>query len=224
MCRHGRGKRIFMFEYVSRREVAGYKAYCSDVLNRLKMKLEKEYGIRSYVTLIGSGAKNMVTRNGKGAFDLDYNLVFTFVPQEYEKSPDYLKNRSREILNSLVDKRFKPGKDSTSSIKYLVHAKDGKTVVFSFDVALIRQDGGKFKLIHDKNRGVFIWNQIRDSGDLDKKVAMIKKSGRWNDVRNDYKKLKNGYLEESDKHHPSFAVYIQAVNQVYYAVKQRGLT
>lgn len=92
-------------------------------------------------------------------------------------------------------------------------------MVFSFDVALIWEEGGKFKLIHDKKQGVFIWNQIRDSGDLDKKVVTIKKGGRWKKVREDYRDLKNGYLKEGDKNHPSFVVYIQAVNQVYYAMK-----
>lgn len=209
-----------MFEYVSRREVAEYKAYCSDVLNRLKMKLEKENDIRAYVTLIGSGAQNMVTRNGKGPFDLDYNLVLTFVPQEYEKSLKRLKNLIQEILDDLVDKRFTHGKDSTSTITYLVHTRDRKTVVFSFDVALIREKGGQSKLVHDKKKDIFIWNQIRDSGDLDKKVAMIKKSERWKDVRDDYRELKNMYLKMGDQDHPSFVVYIQAVNQVYHAMRQ----
>lgn len=210
---------IFMYEYVTKREVARYRACCSDILNRLKMKLEKGYDIKAYVTLIGSGAENMVTRNGKGPFDLDYNLVLTSIPQKYEKSPDLLKNHIRETLNSMVDKRFTPGKDSTSSIKYIVHAKDGTTVVFSFDVALIREDGGGSKLIHDKKQGVFIWNQIRDSGDLDKKAALIKKRGCWKSVRDGYLDLKNGYLSDGDRNHPSFVVYIQAVNQVYQTIR-----
>jgi hypothetical protein len=210
---------FFMYEYVTKAEVAKYRACCSDVLNRLKMRLEKEHDIKVYVTLIGSGAKNMVMRNGKGPFDLDYNIIFTSLPQKYEKSPESLKFLVMEVLDGLVDRRFTHGKDSTSSIKYIVHAKDGKTVIFSFDVALIREEGGKSKLIHDKKQGVFIWNQIRDSGDLGKKVATIKKAGRWKKVREDYRDLKNGYLKEGDKNHPSFVVYIQAVNQVYYAMK-----
>ncbi len=208
----------FMYEYVTKGEVTKYKAYCSDVLNRLKIELEKEYDIKAYVTLIGSGAKNMVMRNGRGPFDLDYNLIFTSIPQKYVKSPECLKNLVMDVLDGLVDRRFTHGKDSTSSIKYIVHAKDGETVMFSFDVALIRE-GGRTKLIHDKKQGLFIWNQIRDSGDLDKKVAMIKKGGQWKEVRDAYWELKNGYLKESDRNHPSFIVYIQAVNQVYYAMR-----
>lgn len=155
---------------------------------------------------------------GRGPFDLDYNFIFISIPQKYEKSPECLKNLVTEVLDGLVDKRFTYGKDSTSSIKYIVHKKDRKTVVFSFDVALIRE-GGRVKLIHDKKQGVFIWNQIRDSGDLDKKVATIKKGGCWKKVRDDYRDLKNGYLKKGDMNHPSFIVYIQSVNQVYRAMK-----
>lgn len=47
-----------MFEYIAKEEVDGYKAYCSSVLNRLKMEIEKEYDIKACVTLIGSGEKH----------------------------------------------------------------------------------------------------------------------------------------------------------------------
>lgn len=182
-----------MYQYVAKAEAAPYRACCSDVLNRLKMKLEKEYDIKAYVILTGSGAKNMVMRNGNGPFDLDYNIVFTLIPQKYEKSPECLKNLVTEVLDGLVDRQFTHGKDSTSSIKYIVHAGDGQTVVFSFDLALIREEGGKSRLIHDKKQGVFIWNQIRDSGDLDKKVAAVKKGGYWMNVRDKYRELNCEY-------------------------------
>ncbi len=37
-----------MFEYIAKEEVDGYKAYCSSVLNRLKMEIEKEYDIKAF--------------------------------------------------------------------------------------------------------------------------------------------------------------------------------
>lgn len=39
-----------------------------------------EYGIEVRIVLVGSGTSNMVTRNGKGRFDLDYNLVLSSIP------------------------------------------------------------------------------------------------------------------------------------------------
>lgn len=208
-----------MYKYVTKGEVAEYKAYCHDVLDKLKLELEREYGIKAYVTLIGSGAHNMVTRNGEGPFDLDYNLVFTTISQEYEKAPEHLKNLIRETLDDLINKKFSHGKGSTSSITYLAHSEDRKKVIFSFDVALIWERGSQYKLVHDKGKNLFIWNQISDSKDLERKIFEIKSKKRWNDVRSRYLKMKNGYLRQKDKNHPSFVVYIEAVNQVYNSIK-----
>ena len=208
-----------MYKYVAKGEVAEYRAYCQDVMNRLKMKLEKECGIKAYVTLIGSGAHNMVTRDGEGSFDLDYNLVLTTIPQKYEKAPEQLKNLIRETLDNLINRKFSHGKGSTSSITYLAYSEDGKKVVFSFDVALIWERGSQYKLVHDKENNLFIWNQIRDSKDLERKISQIKNKKRWCDVRLRYLKMKNEYLSQQDKSHPSFVVYIEAVNQVYNSIK-----
>lgn len=211
-----------MYKYVAKGEVAEYRAYCQDVLNRLKMKLERKYGIKSYVTLIGSGAQNMVTRDGEGPFDLDYNLVLTTISQKYEKAPEQLKNLTREALDDLVNKKFSHGKGSTSSITYLAYSEDGKKVMFSFDVALIWERESQYKLVHDKENNLFIWNQIRDSKDLERKILEIKNNKRWGDVRLRYLKMKNEYLNKQDKTHPSFVVYIEAVNQVYNSIKSRN--
>ena len=208
-----------MFKYVAKKEVADYKTYCQNVLSQLQKTLKKEYSIMSTVTLIGSGAENMVTRNGKGPFDLDYNLVLTSIPQKYEDSPGLLRSHVREILNSLVDERFSNGKGSTSSIKYLAHPEDRSKVVFSFDVALIREREGKYKLVHDKGKNVFIWNQIPYSKNLDKKIVAIRKSGRWSDVEEAYLNLKDMYLRRNNKSHPSFIVLAEAVNQVYQSIE-----
>ena len=204
-----------MYHYVEREQVKRYKSYCQNVLNQLRAKLKEKYAVESMVVLIGSGAEDMVTRNGKGPFDLDYNLVLTSVPQKYEDAPGLLRDRVREMLNDLVDERFSRGKGSTSSIRYFAHPRDRKKVVFSFDVALIRERDGKYKLVHNKGENVFIWNQVPYSKNLDKKIARIRKSNRWDDVEKAYLDLKNMYLRRNDKNHPSFIVLAEAVNQVY---------
>ena len=215
----GRKGELIMYHYVEKKQVDRYKSYCQDVLNKLQTKLKEEYSIVSNVMLIGSGAEDMVTRNGKGAFDLDYNLVLTSIPQKYENSPEQLRNRVREALDSLVDKRFSHGKGSTSSLTYLAHARDRKKVVFKFDVALIREKEGMYKLVHDKGENVFIWNEVPHTKDLDMKIAVVKRNGRLNEVREIYLDLKNMYLRRNDKSHPSFVVYAEAVNQVYHVNK-----
>ncbi|MCM1561756.1 MAG: hypothetical protein NC123_19815 [Butyrivibrio sp.] len=204
-----------MYHYVEKEQVKRYNSYCQNVLNRLRAKLKEKYSIESKIVLIGSGAEDMVTRNGKGPFDLDYNLVLTSVPQNYEDAPGLCRNRVREMLNGLVDRRFSKGKGSTSSIRYIALSQDRKKMVFSFDVALIREKDGKYKLVHNKGENVFIWNQVPYSRNLDKKIKGIRKSGKWSDVEMAYLDLKNMYLRRNDRNHPSFIVLAEAVNQVY---------
>lgn len=62
-----------MFRIVDEAECKRYRLDCSFALKRVCLML-KEKGISAQFTLVGSGARNMVTRNGDGPFDLDYNL------------------------------------------------------------------------------------------------------------------------------------------------------
>lgn len=209
-----------MYKCAAKEEVTMYKAYCQNVLGRLVKRLEKEHAIRAYITLVGSGAEDMVTRNGKGPFDLDYNLILTSVPQKYEDSPRLLRCHVKEVLDGLVDGRFSHGKGSTSSIRYFAHPQDNRCkVVFSFDVAVIRKGDGKYKLVHEKGNDVFIWNPVPHSKELDKKIAAIRKCGCWDEVEEKYLRLKNMYLKRDNKHHPSFIVLAEAVNQVYQSIE-----
>lgn len=211
-----------MYVYVTKEEVKPYKNYCQNVLNRLGKKLKKEYAISVYSSLTGSGARNMVTRNGNGSFDLDYNLVMTSIPREYANTPEMLKIVVRNMLDKLMDENFSYGQDSTSSITYLVHSLDGKKVEFSFDVALLLEEKDtkkRSRLIHNKKTGAFIWNRIPDRKKLEIKEAAIKEAGCWTDVKRIYLDRKNMYLRRQDHCHSSSAVYSEAIHEVYQMVK-----
>jgi len=64
-------------------------------------------------------------------------------------------------------------------------------------------------------QGQYVWNEVKNSHNVKEKAEQIKKSGKWLEVRKKYVDLKNLYLSRQDKDHPSFIVYIEAVNQVY---------
>ena len=153
-------------------------------------------------------------------FDLDYNLILTSVPQKYEDSPRLLRSHVKAMLDGLVDGRFSCGKGSTSSIRYFAHPRDNRCrVVFGFDVALIRKRGSTYdKLVHEKGNDVFIWNPVPYSKKLDRKMEAVRKSGRWGEVEKAYLTLKNMYLMRDNRHHPSFIVLAEAVNQVYQSI------
>lgn len=46
---------------------------CSDIMNDIQEKV-REANIPCQFFLVGSGARNMVTQNGDGPIDFDYNL------------------------------------------------------------------------------------------------------------------------------------------------------
>lgn len=217
----GEQEETAMYKQVAEKQVNHYKSLCQNALDKLREELKKECGIRIRIILVGSGARNMVTRNGNGPFDLDYNLVLSSIPKKYTGSPEKLKTLIREILNNLVPANFSNGKDSTSAITYLLHSPDMKRVEFKMDVALVLAGKNCYnKLVHDKKTGRYIWNKIRKSADLEPKLNAIKAAGCLDDVTDIYYQKKNRYLSCRDNDHPSFVVYIEAVNEVYQKLKK----
>ena len=105
----------------------------------------------------------------------------------------------------------------------LLHFKDEPAVEFSFDVAIVTKnsDGTLCRLIHNKNvweygNDQYVWNEVPSSHNIAQKVKQIKINDLWLDVRERYIYLKNLYLSHPlEKDHPSFIVYVEAVNQIY---------
>lgn len=212
-----------MFELVNEAESKRYRLYCSAVLQELCCILQ-EKGISAKFTLVGSGARNMVTRNGDGPFDLDYNLEIIKVSDEYRKDLRHLKDTVRVLLNEAIGQtRFRDSKDSTSCLTAILLFRDNSAVEFKFDVAIVKRNskGSLCKLVHNKDawgygNDQYTWIEIPDSHDVSQKALRIKSEGLWLEVRERYVYLKNLYLSRPwDRGHPSFIVYVEAVNQVY---------
>ncbi len=221
--RHGRKGEIYMFELVDAAECKRYRSDCSATLKKVCSMLKRK-GIAAQYTLIGSGARNMVTRNGNGPFDLDYNLEIINAPPEYWDDLRHLKDTIRILLDKAVGLTcFSDSQDSTSCLTAILFFKNKPTVKFRLDVAIIARNshGTLCRLIHNKNawgygNDQYVWNEVRDSHDVSQKAAQIKSEGLWLDVRDRYVYLKNIYLSRWwEKDHPSFIVYVEAVNQIY---------
>lgn len=213
-----------MFRIVDEAECKRYRLDCSSVLKKVCLML-KEKGISAQFTLVGSGARNMVTRNGDGPFDLDYNLEIIKAPEEYWNDLRSLKNTIRILLDEAAGlKCFSESQDSTSCLTALLHFKDEPAIKFKFDVAIVsRNSKGKLRrLIHNKNAwglgmDQYVWNEIPDSHNVAQKVKRLKAEGLWLTVRDRYVDRKNTYLSRwLDKDHPSFIIYIETVNEIYY--------
>ncbi|MCM1186175.1 MAG: hypothetical protein NC251_12525 [Lachnoclostridium sp.] len=212
-----------MIRIVDEAECRRYRSDCSLTLKKVCSSL-KEKGISAQFVLIGSGARNMVTRDGNGPFDLDYNLEIIKAPDEYWNDLRRLKDTIRILLDKASGlKCFSESKDSTSCLTALLHFKDEPTIEFSFDVAIVarNRNGNLCRLIHNKNvwrygNDQYVWNEVPHSHDLAVKAHQLKAEGLWLEVREHYVELKEMYLSRWwDKDHPSFIVYIEAVNNIY---------
>ena len=210
-----------MYEYVVEKEVKRYRSECSHILEQLRDLLNTEYGINTQFSLVGSGgdSRNMVTRNGDGPYDLDYNLIILEMSNEYWNDLRKLKDIVRNSLNKIVkDTLFSDGKDSHSVITSILHFTDTPKVKFSFDMAILAKNSkGNFcRLIHNKGYSdSFTWNEVPSSHNVKEKADMLKRNSLWNEVRETYLNKKNMYLRRHDDNHPSFVVYVESVNEVY---------
>ena len=100
------------------------------------------------------------------------------------------------------------------------HFTKGNHTEFSIGLAIVFNNrDGWHRLIHDKTGFAawdrYCWNIVPNSRDLFDKVTDIKDEHLWNEVIDVYLEKKNMYLRRQDYNHPSFNVYVEAVNQVF---------
>ena len=213
------------YEFVCESEAKRYRSDCSNVLKET-CELLKEKCISAQFSRVGSGARNMITGNGDGPYDLDYNLLVMKADNEY-RDPRLLKDTIRNALNKAVGgKFFSDAQDSTSCLTALLHFKDTPNVEFSFDVAIItkNKNGNYMRLIHNKNvyalgLDQYTWNEVPNSHQVKDRADKLKRAEK---VRDRYLEKKNMYLFRQDHNHPSFVVYVEAVNEVYNRYFNRG--
>lgn len=93
------------YEIVYESESKRYRSDCSAVLIKTCEILKKK-NITAQFSLVGSGARNMITRNGDGPYDLDYNLFVLKADEEYWDDLRLLKDTIRNALNKAEGKEF----------------------------------------------------------------------------------------------------------------------
>lgn len=218
-----------MYVLIDEAESRRYRNQCSDVMTKACAAL-REKGINAQFVLVGSGARNLVTRNGNSPYDLDYNLEIVSADNEYRKDLRSLKDTVRNALNKANGFDFSDAHDSTSVLTCLLHFDDTPNLKFSFDVAIVAKnpDGTMCRLIHNKNAGrsmrdQYTWNEVPSSHNVASKATAIKKANMWLELRACYVDKKNFYLERRDRDHPSFIVYVEAVNEIYSRLPKKVL-
>jgi len=211
-----------MYQLVNESEARKYRRECSSVLTEARAIL-KEKDISCQFILVGSGARNLITRNDKGPYNLDYNLEIIKAPENIWKDLHLLKETILTALNKANGFDFTEARDSTSVLTCLLQFKNEPKIEFSFDVAIVARnnDGTLCRLIHNKKQfmfgscGQYTWNEVPNSHNVGEKAQEIKNAGEWERVRLRYVEKKNFYLSNFDFNHPSFIVYVETVNEIY---------
>ena len=212
-----------MYNYVSNKQlISRMRSYWGDIMQDLCHTVKEDYDIGAMFYLVGSGKRNMIFLNGNEQhIDLDYNLEI--VRTDDWNDCEYIKECVRKSFNKVLRKYgLEDCQDSTSCLTTKnSYFMKGNSIKFSMDVAIVYEDanGYIYRLIHEKkcmiDRGRYHWNKAPQSKNINAKVHYIKHYGKWELVREQYKRIKNRYLTQNDHNHPSFVCYIEAVNNVY---------
>ncbi len=153
------------------------------------------------------------------------NTVYNLLINDSEiniKNGREIKEYIRKQFNVILNKNgWSDCMDSTSVLTTEKrHFTKGNHTEFSIDLAIVFNNrDGWHRLIHDKTGFAawdrYCWNIVPNSRDLFDKVTDIKDEHLWNEVIDVYLEKKNMYLRRQDYNHPSFNVYVEAVNQVF---------
>lgn len=220
----GKERNPKMYSYVSKPTVKPARKICTSMLNELKGRLQEER-IQVQIEPVGSARVNLVTKNGSDPFDLDYDIrVFSF-------DSDLKLSGLKKILLNAVRKEadaygFRKVQDSTSAIT-CIHYQDGTdSIDFHMDIGIIvmRDKNSGCRLIHDKRQETYTLNEPVQYKDLHQHATAIYEHQMRKELRRVYLEKKNQYLKKGDQNHPSFVVYVEAVNQVYQKILNEGGT
>ena len=160
--------------------------------------------------LVGSGRTKLVTRTPNGGFDLDYLFLFSSDKKEFSEFGEIKNEIMKELKKLMPDTHVE---DSTSAITIRFTDQDTSSRLFGIDIVIGYKDITGIKILkHDKHENKFIFNTITDSSDLKKKANEIHHEGKWNDVREEYLKLKRNRKNNDLCSHQ---IYNMAVNNIY---------
>ena len=211
-----------MYHYLDDKEFEkDIRNLCGGIMQNLCHILKEDYDIGATFYMVGSGSRKLITQNGDEPVDLDYNLEI--LRCDGFNDCGYLKECVRKAFNeALNDEDLHDCEDSTSSLTSKpIYFTNGNKTEFKMDVCITKRekDGSYSRLIHEKygkrQHDRYYWNIAPNSNKLKEKVNYIKKSGKWQKVRERYLEKKNMYLKRNDHNHPSFICYIETINEVY---------
>lgn len=207
------------YEYVPKGEYTPVREKLEQIILEIQEAMKPEYTFQ--FVLIGSGRKKLITRekgSNKG-FDFDYN----FVLQKVKKGYDNVKSTRENFFNIIQDIASNYGyqiEDSKTAITIKLVDRKNSKIIHSCDIGIVRnsidRNSDEFQeiIVRDKNYQfpVYKWNRRPHSKNYSYKLRNIEAAGIWQELRDEYLKLKNN---NKDKDKKSFQLFIEAINNVY---------
>lgn len=210
------------YEYVSRSEYTPVREELEKIICKVQSEMRKRYDLPFQFRLIGSGRRHLVTRivGGNRGYDFDYDLIIQPPGKGYHYNADIVKQDfTNAFKRALKGTAYSAPKDSTSVITIKVVEKSHGKILYSCDFAIIYYENGEcYSLRNNKKQGSYAFVLRAKGNDIDEKLCIILKFGSWNDIRNEYLKLKNS---NQIKEKRSFSLYIEAINNVYNQLNQK---
>lgn len=196
------------YTFVSKAE---YRELQQEILSIIKEVNKELKGVYSFTyNPVGSVEDNLVTwiEGSKKGFDVDYNLVL-------QSGPTNIPSEIVKDFSCAIEKAAKP---MEYNIKFKTHVIKIKRLdrkqkyELSCDLALIKDsDLGREIITYDRNNDRYIWNQIALYKSTKFKLSKIKEAKLFNELRNEYLKLKNN--NKADK--CSYMLRLEATNNIF---------
>ena len=192
------------------------------LIMKVREYLRADFGKKKWtfnVFLVGSAKRNLVLLGNEG-FDLDYQLRFEKMPEEYKdnaKSTKELFTKYFNKANKELGLELKNCEDSTHvlTMKKIV---DGK-IDYSYDIAVLRlNENNQYIILKNEKRHKpddYHYVQLDNCVDFNKKYRQINNAEKWNALREKYKRKKEKCQQvgKDDRPH-SFSLLGETVNEV----------
>lgn len=210
-----------------KKKISAREDFEKRLLPKVREYLRKDFGKKKFVFnefLVGSTKRNLVLVGNEG-FDMDYQLRFDRIPDEYLKDAKALKELFRNYFNK-AKKELEIGlmdcEDSTHvlTMKKIVSAK----VDYSYDIAILRlNECGQYVILKNEKQGRqddYHYVPLPDCGDFNERYKKVKTQEAWSLLRDKYKVKKEKYqYTNQDDRPPSFSLLGQSVNEVIQKLK-----
>lgn len=203
-----------MYEFVSKKEYGPFRTETEKIINHVQKLLKKE-GITFQYRLVGSGKRHLITKikNGNAGYDFDYNLILN---NHYDWDPKIRNDIFNAFQIAINKTAFNKIENSTSVIT--IKKASGDKIIVGSDFSVIyypndNSDSYKYIRYNKDEKQNFTWEIRSCSKNNDEKLKWLQRNYNniWNEIRNEYLKLKNA--DKLNKH--SFILYHEAVNNIF---------